>query len=327
MSGLRTLSVLLAFVGLFLATLLIGWYGFDRVLSAMLSVSGSGFALLCVWQMVLFLINGSAWDVTMRAFGWRRLGVIIWGRMVRESASNCLPFSQLGGFIAGIRAVTGHGITLRQATASTVVDVTAEFLAQIAFAAVAMLILLAHGRDIALAVPMIIGLALAFGVCLLFMWLQRRGISPLTRLSQRIAGGWFSGTQERISALQAELTAMYKYPTGVALSFIVHILGWIGTGVGGWIAFRLLGVHISLIDALAIEGLLHAVLATAFLVPGYAGVQEAAYAGIGALFGIPAEFALAVSLLRRSRDIAVGIPILVIWQVIEVRRLRLAAQP
>ena len=326
MHRLRKLSVLLAIVGLLLGTLLVGWYGWDRVLASMLSVSAGGFALLCLWQMVLFLINGFAWDVTMPMMGWRRSAVMIWGRMVRESASNCLPFSQVGGFIAGVRAVNCHGVSLRQATASTVVDVTAEFLAQIAFAAFGMLVLVGYRSDIADAVPMTIGLGLAFGAGIVFIWLQRRGVSPMAGLSRRIAGQWFGSTRERIEALQAELAAMYRRPERVFFSFVVHVLGWIGTGIGGWIAFRLLGAPVGLLQALAIEGLLHAVLATAFLVPGYAGVQELAYAGIGALFGIPAEICIAVSLLRRSRDIAVGIPILCFWQLIEMRRLRLPVQ-
>lgn len=75
-------------------------------------------------------------------------------------------------------------------------------------------------------------------------------------------------------------------------------------------------------DALGIEALLHAVLATAILVPGYAGVQEAAYAGVGALFGQPAELALAVSLLRRARDVALGVPILLAWQMLEWQHRR-----
>ncbi len=107
-----------------------------------------------------------------------------------------------------------------------------------------------------------------------------------------------------------------------AASNAIHFLGWVAKGAGGWIAFRLLGAPISLLDALAIEGLLHAGLAFAFLVPGYAGVQEGAYMLLGAAFGVPPEIALGTSLLRRGRDIAIGIPILLVWQFFELRRLR-----
>jgi hypothetical protein len=53
-----------------------------------------------------------------------------------------------------------------------------------------------------------------------------------------------------------------------------------------------------------------------------AGVQEAGYAGLGAIFGVPPELSLGVSLVRRARDIAVGVPVLLIWQTFEARRLR-----
>ena len=51
-------------------------------------------------------------------------------------------------------------------------------------------------------------------------------------------------------------------------------------------------------------------------------LYEAGYAGLGTIFGIPPEMSLAVSLLRRARDISIGVPILLIWQMVEVRRLR-----
>jgi uncharacterized membrane protein YbhN (UPF0104 family) len=75
---------------------------------------------------------------------------------------------------------------------------------------------------------------------------------------------------------------------------------------------------------MAIEGLLHVMLAAAVLVPASAGVQEAGYVALGALFGVPPEVSLGASLIRRARDIAIGIPILLIWQIFEARRLSVA---
>jgi hypothetical protein len=51
-------------------------------------------------------------------------------------------------------------------------------------------------------------------------------------------------------------------------------------------------------------------------------VQEAGYAGLVPIFGLPPEIGVAVSVLRRARDIAVGIPALLAWQWIEARRVR-----
>jgi len=50
-------------------------------------------------------------------------------------------------------------------------------------------------------------------------------------------------------------------------------------------------------------------------------VQEAAYALAGPLFGLPPESALALSLAKRARDLAIGVPTLLAWQLGEARQL------
>jgi hypothetical protein len=42
---------------------------------------------------------------------------------------------------------------------------------------------------------------------------------------------------------------------------------------------------------------------------------------IGASFGLTPEMALALSLLKRARDLTIGLPALGIWQVVEGGRL------
>ena len=51
-----------------------------------------------------------------------------------------------------------------------------------------------------------------------------------------------------------------------------------------------------------------------WLVPGALGVQEGALAVLGALFGVPLPAALALSLIRRGRDLALALPVLALWQ-------------
>jgi putative membrane protein len=319
---LKKLSIALALAGLLLGTLLIAWFGFGRVLTGVRRIGWDEFAVIIGWQLLLFVVLGLAWDAITPPREARRPWVFIWGRMVRDAATNCLPFSQVGGFVFGARAATLHGVSWSLATASTVVDVTAEFLAQLAFTAIGLGILLARAPDSSLAVPVEVGLGLAVMGGAALIWLQQ-GAAPLfTRLGRRIAGRWFDDAQDRVEVLQAELALIHGRTMRLAVGFFLHLLGWLGTGVAGWITYRMLGVGIDLDDALAIEALLSALAAAAFLVPVNAGVQEAGYAGLGAIFGVPPELSLAVSLVRRARDIAVGVPILLIWQFLEVRRLR-----
>ena len=228
----------------------------------------------------------------------------------------------VGGFVLGVRAVTVHGISWSVATLSMVVDLTAEFLAEIAFAVAGFLVLLARPADPSLTRPIVIGLALALIVGAVALRLQKGAVPLFVRFGRKMLGDWFAGRSGLEMTSEHELAAMYGHTGRMALSTAIHLLGWLCKGIGNWIAFRLLGSDIDFMEALAIEALLHALLIPAFVVPGYAGVQEAGYAGIGALFGIPPEISLGVSLLRRARDIAIGTPILLVWQLVEMRRLR-----
>jgi putative membrane protein len=320
---MKRLSYVLALLGLLGALLLVSYFGFGNVVTAVSRIGWTEFGLIVGWQFVLFIILGAAWDMITPARTMRRPWVLVWGRMVRDASANCLPFSQVGGFVFGARAVTLHGVEWHTATASTVVDVTAEFLAQIAFACIGLGILLARAPRSGLAVPVEVGIAVAILACFAFVWLQQGAAPVFARIGQRIAGNWFSDAQERVEVLQAELGLIYGHTAKLALGFIVHLIGWISTGVAGWIAYRALGVPIDFDDALAIEALLSAAAAIAFLVPVNAGIQEAGYAGLGAIFGVPPELSLGVSLVRRARDIVVGVPILLLWQYVEMRRLRL----
>ncbi len=322
---MKKLSIALALLGLLLATLLIGSYGFGNVSRALARVGWAGFALICLWQLVIFQPLGLAWDQVARAAGVRRPLLFLWGRMVRDASINCLPFSQVGGFVFGARAVMLHGLSWPIATATTIVDITAEFLAELAFIGVGLSILLARAPTTEhVSVPIEIGLGLStFGV-IVFIWLQR-GAAPLfTRIADRIAGRRLGGARQRLAALHAEMRALYHHTGRLFAAFMLHLIGWLLSGIADWIAFRAIGVPIDIDSALAIEALLSGIVAATFLVPVSAGVQEASYAGLGALFGIPAEISLAVSLIRRARDVAIGTPILLLWQVFEVRRLRAA---
>jgi len=63
------------------------------------------------------------------------------------------------------------------------------------------------------------------------------------------------------------------------------------------------------------------------VVPASLGVQEGGYVLVGALFGLSPEAALALSLLKRARDFVLGIPALMVWQVVEGTQLRRRANP
>ncbi|MGH7086579.1 MAG: lysylphosphatidylglycerol synthase domain-containing protein, partial [Acetobacteraceae bacterium] len=151
--------------------------------------------------------------------------------------------------------------------------------------------------------------------------LQHGSAGLAERLGRRFGFAWLNELATRVRLMQREIRLIYASRARVAMASLLHLGAWVANGVGSWLIMRLIGTDIGLAAALAIEGLLQAALTVAFAVPGFAGVQELAYVGLGGIFGLPADAAIAVSLVRRARDLAVGVPILLVWQLTEARRL------
>ncbi|WP_455288350.1 hypothetical protein [Cupriavidus necator] len=87
-----------------------------------------------------------------------------------------------------------------------------------------------------------------------------------------------------------------------------------------WFALMLLGHPVPFWQALAIEALTQAARNVAFFVPAGLGVQEAVVMLLGQALGMDAQVSLA--LVKRAREILFGVPALLSWQWVELRRWR-----
>ena len=265
---MKRLAVLLALAGVGVSLLLLAWFDAGRVLDTALSVGWRGFALLSLWQGVLFLLLGLAWAAVLPGV---RPAVLVWGRMVRDAATTCLPFSPVGGFVFGARAIAVRGVAWPTAAAGTVVDVTAELAGQFLFSVFGLGALLLLWPGSPLLAPVGATLA-AVGLGAALAWRGRRAIGRALRgLGGRLLGEWFRG-QGGLDRVEAELARLYRDPRRLLLGGALHLLAWFGTGFGTWISLRLLGCDAELLAVLALEALLDALVGAAFVVPGAAGV-------------------------------------------------------
>jgi glycosyltransferase 2 family protein len=311
---------MLAAVGVALALYLVRYVGWHAVLSAAATIGWTGFALFCLGALALFVLLGTAWQVLLPAALAPRLRVLIGARLVRDAGAEVLPLSQLGGIALGVRAAMLQGMSAPLASASMIVDVTAEMLAQIAYAVLGVAILLARvprsSQVTSLTSACVIGLLLAAVAAGLFITLQRRGgriTARLARKLRRSAGHTFTGVGRALEII-------YRSPARVVLSVALHLAAWVGNAAVVWLGFRLIGAHIDVAAAIAIESLVYAIRSAGAFVPNALGVQEGAYLVLGPLFGVPPDLALAISVLKRARDIAIGVPVLLSWQAAEGRR-------
>src|SRR5215469_2536534 len=181
---------ILATVGVALALYLVRYVGWRPVLSALGALGLVGFAVFSLCGLLVFVLLGAAWQVQLAGPGAPRLALLIRARLVRDAGAEVLPLSQLGGIALGVRAAILQGIAAPLAAASMIVDVTTEMLAQIAYAALGVVILAVRvpqtTRVVSFVTASVIGLALATLAAALFIAVQRHGGRIAARFGARL---------------------------------------------------------------------------------------------------------------------------------------------
>ena len=74
-------------------------------------------------------------------------------------------------------------------------------------------------------------------------------------------------------------------------------------------------------EALILESLGQAIRSSGFMIPGAYGIQEGGFMVLGTVMGLAQETGLALSLVKRVRELLVGLPALIIWYFVEQRQL------
>jgi glycosyltransferase 2 family protein len=318
---MRLRLAILATVGVVLTLYLVRYVGWHAVFSAVGALGILGFGVFSLCSLPVFVLLGAAWQVLLQGADAPRLALLVRARLVRDSSAEVLPFSQLGGIALGVRAAILQGVAAPLAAASMIVDVTTEMVAQIAYAALGVAMLAVRGpqhdpRVASFVAAGVTGLALATVAAAVFIGVQRHG----GRIAAKFAARLMRGAGATLAGLRAALETIYRSPVRVALSAALHLAAWIANGAVVWLGFRLIGARLDLAAALAIESLVYAIRSVAVFIPNAIGVQEGAYVILGPLFGVGADQALAMSVVKRARDIAIGVPVLLLWQGAEGRR-------
>lgn len=330
----KIVPYLLTFIGILLFAFLTAKAGIGPIKIALAKVGFSGFFILVIFQLIINLGLGLSWKGSVPDISWKRLTL---ARFVRDAAGACLPFSQLGGMIAGLKATipasnaTASGslspkIGWAEAIAANIVDITCETLAQIIFILLALLCLLGHQEAGQFIFPLIIGLGLLTAGIAGFIWSQQKSGNILKKtglfLSRHIAADWEKSFHNHTASFQTALEKLWDHPRHIAMGSFLHLIFWLASAGITWTALYFLGISLSLFDAIAIEGVVCGMMTVGFLVPGSLGVQEGAYMALGLVFGISTDISFSLSLLRRGRDITIGVPVLILWQISELTHFR-----
>ncbi len=315
---MKLLSVLAAGAGVAATVALVGYFGAGAVGRALADIGVAGFVVVCLSQVALIAVMGLAWHTLLPGSSAVHA---MWGRTMRDAGSEVLPLSQVGGYVLGARALALAGVSGTLATASTIVDVTLEFASQLAYTAIGLVLYMELRPDEVLGWPIAASLGFAVAAATGFYFVQRHGFAYIDRVAGILGHGWADRTAAGAAALHAALVAIYRNHAGLWWCFALHLVCWIASAAQSWIALAIAGKPLSFAAVLTIEALMHAIRTAAFFVPNAVGVQEAAYILLGTGFGLTPEMSLALSLLKRGRDFAIGLPALGLWQVLEGNRL------
>lgn len=318
---IQVIVVLLGLGGAALFVSLIREHGFAETIKAVQSAKWAVFAVVA-YHLIPIMIDGIAWRALFPPV--ERLSVIkcFWMRWMGEAVSTLLPAAQVGGDIVRARLAAIHGVRVPVAAASVLVDITLSILAQAIFT-VSGLGLLAMATNRISALQIFAGGAIALLAIGGFYFVQRIGIFKLIGLiSSKLAGdnSWLTFVRNA-QALDRDVHAMYDRRSGIVLSFCSTFASWVIGAGEVYIVMKAMNLPGGFRNAFILESVGQGLRAAMFLVPGALGIQEEGYIQVGALLGLSGEAALALALIRRVRELSIGVPGLLAWQIFETRRM------
>jgi putative membrane protein len=318
---IRLTIYLLGFAGAALFTVLLIRQGVMSV-GAAIRTAGWAIAGIAAFHFVPIFLDAMAWCVLFPKAVRPRLHSLFWMRWIGESISNLIPSAAVGGDIVRARLATITGTPMAAAAASVIVDITLGVVNQIFFTLLGLVLLVEATGRTNLVGPTLIGALLGIAAIAGFYLSQRLGMFRFVSviIARLVKSPEWSSLVHRGETLDHTVRELYGRRRGVLACCAWTMVSLIASSGEIFIALHALGARPTFLNAVILQSMAMTVKSAAFAVPGQLGVQESGYLVVGNLLGIPGETAFAISLLSRFRDLIVGIPALIFWQLIEGRR-------
>ncbi len=333
MLTLKSASYFAALLGLAAILWLTQRHGISDI-RGLLQNAGWPLLVLVPFHALPLLLDVIGWRVLLAprdTAGRARIPYLFWATTIREAVARLLPLAGVGGELVGIRLGMLRGLDGALVTASIVIQLLLSFVNQYLFALMGLALMLQQPGAQPLVHRIAVGLAIAAPFPLLGMLALRNG-----RVFERAHGLLKKLVSARLqkkigldgAALDDEIRAYLRQTprliAATAWEFASLTLG----AFENYLALRLLGHPVDLITALTLEAVTQTVRRLFFMMPGGLGVQEAGLVVFAPLLGVPADFAIALSLTKRMREVLFGVPALVSWHWLEKigKRDRLAAR-
>jgi putative membrane protein len=290
------------------ATLL--YAGAGAVVRTLEGLHLTGLLIIVLVHLPIEALMGVAWRLAAGRAPSASPRRYMWARLVRDAAAETLPFSQLGGFVLGVRALRFSGPAALRGVLSMTVDLVLELAAKLPYVVAAVLALISLAPGSGLTRPLAIGVALTAAAVALPVLGRRRLGQLLERAIRKISQRWpVLASLRRMQAegdINSVVDDILRHRIRLGSAFALHLLCWFLGAAELWLIFHLLGKPVSATRALVIDGVVSGLRTFVFMVPAAAGVQEASYVLACAAVGISPAVAVAASFARRARDLTMG---------------------
>jgi putative membrane protein len=309
---------LFGFAGAILFTFLLIREGAQDVIRAF-AEAGWWLAVITGFHLIPLFLDSFEWWILFPGENRIRLRAAYRIRWIGESVSNLVPAAQVGGDILRARLAVLSGVPIPVATATVVVDITVSVFIQTFFTVLGLVLLILFTGRTNLMLPTLAGTPLAIGAVAGFYALQRLG---MFRLFGAVVTRWATDPKWRSlvgkgGEIDQALRKVYARKGAIVTCCTVTTLSFVVGSVEVWIGLHAVGAPASFERALILESVGQGVQTALCLVPGALGVREGGYVVVGGLLGIPGDAAFALALIRRMRELAIGLPGLLVWQFVE----------
>ena len=309
---------LLGFAGALLFMILLLREGVQDVIGAV-AAAGWWLAVIPAFHLLPLFLDSFEWWLLFPEEDRPRVRTTFWARFLGESFSNLAPAAQVGGDIVRARLIILSGAPMALGAGTVLVDITVSVFIQTIFTLFGLtLLILVTGRTNLLG-PTLIGAPVAILAVAGFYFVQRMGMFRIfgTILSNCARDEKWRALVGKSDELDKALRKIYSRTGAVAACCVVTMISFVTGSAEVWIGLHAIGVPASFQNALILECVGQGIQTALCLVPGALGVREGGYFVVGGLLGIPGEAAFALALIRRVREMALGLPGLLAWQLVE----------
>ncbi|HEY1173241.1 MAG TPA: flippase-like domain-containing protein [Verrucomicrobiae bacterium] len=298
-------------LALILGLAFLGWYLSKTDLNAVwtsLKTLGWLAPIALVPYFIVYIFDCYGWRFTFP----KELKVPFWTlfrvRWTGEAMNNIVPSAYVGGEALKIYLLKKHGVTGNAATSSAVVSKTAQTVAQVLFITLAAIAFMYVGGDnpglrAGMMVVLIGGVLVVAGL----LWVQRRGIFSTALLITNTLGlklAVIEKNREKIQAVDGTITTFYReHRPRFYASTTSYLGGWLMDTMEIYLVAHLLGMPITIPQAIAVEAFTSVAKMLGMWVPGSIGVQESGIIMLGKMAGLPETLCIAYALLRRAREV------------------------